>query len=512
MSKQVIATLVLIPFLLFYGLFFSCVQAAGEKEERSWQDEAIYFMMVDRFNNGDSKNDKDVNTTDLQAYNGGDLKGITKRLDYIQDMGFTSILLTPVVDNEEDGYHGYWTKDFYKVEEHFGSMADMKELVKEAHKRDMKVILDFVAGYTGSKNPWLFDKQKQGWYQQEQGENEQIQIIEESPLAGLPHLNFENEEVRKFLINNAKWWVQQTDIDGFRLEDMQSVPKDFWGAFVRGVKAVKQDFFFIGDVSTVDASSVAEYQNMGIDSFLNISSYKNMTKVFSQTGQSPNELYKDWKSDQVVYPNPYLLGNFLDNQNTKRFTRVALEEKQYPPTRLRLALAYLFTSPGIPIMYYGTEIALDGGDPPDNRRLMDFKTDADFLKYISKLGELRKQLPSLRRGTFEMVYDKGGMSVFKRTYQEETTIIALNNTKKTQKVHLTREQLDTNKELHGLMEEDIIRPAKDGYYLVLDRETANVYALAEKTGLNIPFISVLVGINVLFVIFLILVRRRRKKS
>jgi alpha-amylase len=111
-----------------------------------------------------------------------------------------------------------------------------------------------------------------------------------------------------------------------------------------------------------------------------------------------------------------------------------------------------------------------------------------------------------------MVYDKGGMSVFKRTYQEETTIIALNNTKKTQKVHLTREQLDTNKELHGLMEEDIIRPAKDGYYLVLDRETANVYALAEKTGLNIPFISVLVGINVLFVIFLILVKRRRKKS
>ncbi|GAA3329705.1 hypothetical protein GCM10020331_079260 [Ectobacillus funiculus] len=94
---------------------------------------------------------------------------------------------------------------------------------------------------------------------------------------------------------------------------------------------------------------------------------------------------------------------------------------------------------------------------------------------------MRKQLPSLRRGTFEMVYDKGGMSVFKRTYQEETTIIALNNTKKRRKkVHLTREQLDTNKELHGLMEEDIIRPAKDGYYLVLDRETANVYALAEK--------------------------------
>ncbi len=511
MSKPVITTLVLIPFLLFYGLFFSCVQAAGEKEERSWQDEAIYFIMVDRFNNGDSKNDKDANTKNLQAYNGGDLKGITKQLDHIQDMGFTSILLTPVVDNEEDGYHGYWTKDFYKVEEHFGSMADMKDLVKEAHKRDMKVILDFVAGHTGNKNSWLFDKEKQGWYHKEQEKNDKIQIIEESPLSGLPHLNFENEEVRKFLIDNAKWWIQQTGIDGFLLEGMQSIPKDFWSEFVRGVKAVKNDFFFIGDVSSLDASNATAYQNIGIDSFLNISSYKNMTDVFSKTDQSPHELHKGWMSDQAVYLNPYLLGNFLDNQNTKRFTRVALEEKQYPPTRLRLALAYLFTSPGIPIMYYGTEIALDGGDPPDNRRLMDFKTDADFLKYISKLGTLRQQLPSLRRGTFEMVYDKDGMSVFKRTYQEETIIIALNNTKKTQKVHLTREQLDTNKELRGLMEEDIIRPAKDGYYLVLDRETANVYALAEKTGLNIPVISVLVGINVLFVIFLILVRRRRKE-
>lgn len=508
MSKQVITTLVLILFLLFYGLYFSCVQAAGEKEERSWQDEAIYFIMVDRFNNGDAKNDKDANTTDLQAYNGGDLKGITKRLDYIQDMGFTAIWLTPVVDNEEDGYHGYWTKDFYKVEEHFGAMVDMKELVKEAHKRDMKVILDFVAGRTGNKHPWLFNEEKQGWYHKEQEENNQIQI-EESPLFGLPRLNFENTELRKFLIDNAKWWIQQTDIDGFHLEDTQSIPTDFWSEFVREVKVVKKDFFFIGDASASDTSNIAVYRNMRIDSFLNVSSYKKMTEVFSKTGQSLNELYKDWMSNQGVYP--YLLGSFLDNQNTKRFTRVALEEKQYPPTRLRLAFVYLFTSPGIPIMYYGTEIALDGGDPPDNRRLMDFKTDDKFLKYISKLGKLRQQLPSLRRGTFEMLYDKDGMSVFKRTYQEETVIIALNNTEKTQKVHLTREQLDVNKELHGLMEEDLIRPAKDGYYLVLDRETANVYALAQKTGLNIPLIATLVAINVLFVTFLILVQRRRKQ-
>jgi len=120
--RKVLYSLIIIPFLLFCAFPVSAV----EKEERKWQDESIYFIMVDRFNNGDTANDFQVNTADLKEYNGGDFKGITDKLDYIQDMGFTAIWLTPVFDNEAKGYHGYWINDFYNTEEHFGTMEEFK--------------------------------------------------------------------------------------------------------------------------------------------------------------------------------------------------------------------------------------------------------------------------------------------------------------------------------------------------------------------------------------------------
>lgn len=509
MCKRVMA-LLLIPFLLFYGL----PAEAAKKEEKRWQDESIYFIMVDRFNNGDMANDYDVNVKDPKAYHGGDLQGIIKRLDYIKDMGFTAIWLTPIVDNEDKGYHGYWAKDFYKVDEHFGTLADAKKLVKEAHKRDIKVIFDYVANHTGYNHPWLEDPAKADWFHEK---NEAInyndqQSVETGWLYGLPDLNHENPEVRKYIIDNAKWWIKETDVDGFRLDTVKFVPKEFWTEFAKEMKSVKKDFYLIGEVWNDDPRYIADYMNAGIDSLLNFPYQKEITNAFRKPNVSSESVYNVWVRDKRFYSNPYMLGTFIDNHDMKRFVRVALENKQYPPTRLKLALSYLYTSPGIPIVYYGTEIALDGGEDPDNRRLMDFKTDDKFLKYISKLGELRNQLPSLRRGDFELLYEENGMSVFKRTYKKETAIIAINNTMKSQKVHLTNAQLAPNKELRGLLEDDLVRSTKDGYDLVVDREKANVYVLAPKTGLNIPFIAALIGIYVLFTMFLVLVKRKQKKQ
>ncbi|MCP8968272.1 alpha-amylase family glycosyl hydrolase [Ectobacillus ponti] len=509
--RKAITLLLLIPFLLFYAL----PAEAAEKEERHWQDESIYFIMVDRFQNGNPANDgKDADPTDLKSYTGGDLKGVTDRLDYIQKMGFTAIWLTPVVDNVDGGYHGYWPKDFSKVDEHFGTMEDMKKLVKEAHKRNMKVILDYVANHTGPNHPWLNDPAKKDWFHPQQditNWDDQTEL-ENNWLFGLPDLNHENPDVRKFLIDNAKYWIKETGVDGFRLDAIKHIPKDFLKEFVSSIKKEYPNFFFIGEVLSEDPKYVSEYKDTGIDAFLNYPYYKEITDAFSKPGVSPDRLYNEWERDQQLYQDPYMLGTFIDNHDQVRFTRVALENKQYPPKRLRMALTYLLTSPGIPIMYYGTEIALDGGPDPDNRRIMDFKTDKDFQDYISKLGELRQQLPSLRRGTFEMLYDQDGMSVFKRTYEKETTVIAINNTTETKKVTLSSGQLAANKELRGLLSDDLVREENGSYALVLKRETANVYALAERTGLNWGFIGAIAGVYVLFTIFLILARRRRKKN
>lgn len=509
MGKRVL-TLLLLPFLLFYAF---PVQAA-EKEERNWQDEAIYFIMVDRFNNMDPTNDQDVNVNDPKAYHGGDLKGVTAKLDYIKEMGFTAIWLTPIFQNEPGGYHGYWISDFYKVDPHFGTLSDLKRLVKEAHKRDMKVILDFVVNHTGPHHPWLNDPTKKDWFH----EKKEIfnwtnqQEVENGWLFGLPDLAQENPEVKRYLIDAAKWWIKETDIDGYRLDTVKHVPKSFWQEFSKEVKSVKKDFFLLGEVWHDDPRYIADYGKYGIDGFVDYPLYNAITNTLTKRDQSLRPLYDVWEYDRTFYDRPYLLGTFLDNHDTVRFTRLALENKQNPITRIKLGLTYLFSAPGIPIMYYGTEIALDGGKDPDNRRLMNFRTDQEIVDYIKKLGELRKQLPSLRRGDFTLLYEKNGMAVFKRTYKGETAVIAINNTGKTQKVHLTNDQLEPGKELRGLLAGDLVRSDQNGYDVILNRETAEIYVVAKKTGLNIPFIVMLIAIYVLFGWFLYYAKKRSKQT
>lgn len=509
MGNRLLALFIL-PFLLFYAF---PVQAA-EKEERTWQDEAIYFIMVDRFNNMDPSNDYDVNVNDPKGYFGGDLKGVTAKLDYIKDMGFTAIWLTPVFKNEPGGYHGYWIQDFYKVDPHFGTMEDLKTLVKEAHKRDMKVILDFVANHTGYHHPWLNDPTKKDWFHEKKeifNWNDQKQV-ENGWVYGLPDLAQENPEVKRYLIDAAKWWIKQTDIDGYRLDAVRHVPKSFWREFSKEVKSVKKDFFLLGEVRSDDPRYIADYGKYGIDGFVDYPFYNAVTKTLTKRDQSLRPLYDVWEYNKTLYGRPYLLGTFLDDHNTVRFTKLAIDNRQNPVSRIKLAMSYLFSAPGIPMMYYGTEIAMNGGQDPDNRRLMDFRANQEIIDYIKKLGELRKELPSLRRGDFTLLYEKNGMAVFKRHYKKETTVIAINNTGKTQKVHITNDQLTPGKELRGLLAGDLVRSDRDGYDIILNRETAEIYALADKTGINIPFIATLVAIYVLFVLFLYFAKKRSKQA
>jgi alpha-amylase len=186
-----------------------------------------------RFNNMDPSNDYDVNVNDPKGYFDGDLKGVTAKLDYTKEMGFTAIWLTPIFKNEPGGYHGYWIQDFYKVDPHFGTMEDLKTLVKEAHKRGMKVILDFVANHTGYHHPWLSDPTKKDWFHEKKeifDWSDQKQV-ENGWVYGLPDLAQENPEVKRYLIDAAKWWIKQTDIDGYRLDTVRHVPKSFCQEF-----------------------------------------------------------------------------------------------------------------------------------------------------------------------------------------------------------------------------------------------------------------------------------------
>ena len=421
-----------ICFCLAVVLFVPIHTFADEKRE--WQDEVIYSIMIDRFNNGEPKNDKQLEVGNLEGYQGGDIRGIIKRLDYIKEMGFTTVMLSPLFESGK--YDGLDVRNFKKVNEHFGTDNDVKELVKEAHAKGMKVVFQFPLG-----------------------ENEQQ------------------------VIDAMKWWIKEVDLDGSYVIHSEKKPRSFWDNAQKDMQVIKKDF-------RIMTKEDSEYNEKIVESF-------------SEADVSVKSLYDVSKKEGEFV-------TFLDDQETKRYARIAKENMYYPPSRLKLALTYLLTSPGIPNFYYGTEIALDGGSVPDNRRLMDFKSDEKFMQHITKLGELRQARPSLRRGTFELLYDKSGMSILKRKYKDEVTLVAINNTKETQKVSLPASAIGEKQELRGLLQDEIIREENGKFYLVLKREESNVYKVNGETGVNWLFISLIVGVNVLFIAFLIAVKRKRR--
>ncbi|ANE84537.1 MULTISPECIES: alpha-amylase family glycosyl hydrolase [Bacillus] len=421
-----------ICFCLAVVLFVPIHTFADEKRE--WKDEVIYSIMIDRFNNGEPKNDKQLEVGNLEGYQGGDIRGIIKRLDYIKEMGFTTVMLSPLFESGK--YDGLDVRNFKKVNEHFGADNDVKELVKEVHAKGMKVVFQFPLG--------------------------------------------ENE---RQVIDAMKWWIKEVDLDGSYVIHSEKKPRSFWDNAQKDMQVIKKDF-------RIMTKEDSEYNEKIVESF-------------SKADVSVKSLYDVSKKEGEFV-------TFLDNQETKRYARIAKENMYYPPSRLKLALTYLLTSPGIPNFYYGTEIALDGGSVPDNRRLMDFKSDEKFMQHIAKLGELRQARPSLRRGTFELLYDKSGMSILKRKYKDEVTLVAINNTKETQKVSLPASVIGEKQELRGLLQDEIIREENGKFYLVLKREESNVYKVKGETGVNWLFISLIVGVNVLFIAFLIAVKRKRR--
>ena len=487
----------LITLILFCIFIFSAVPAYGaaEKETRKWQDETVYSIMVDRFFNANTKNDIEVNTLDPLAYNGGDFQGVIDKLDYLKDMGFTAIRLTSIFDNSAGGYHGYWVNDFYKPDEHFGSIKTFKKLVQEAHQRDMKVIIDFVTNNVSAEHPWVEDETKQNWFNEKSAS---------SNSNSLPDLNQDNPEVKAYLIDAAKWWINETDIDGYSLPEVNHVPVAFWSDFSKEVKNEKENFFLLGITSINSEVDLEKFENAGIDSLTNYQHSEDLRKIFATTNQAISEL-SDNKAQE-------LQPQFFDNEMTTRFTSDIVKNKHFPGARWRTALTYIYSTPGIPVVFYGSEIALNGGEIPDNVQPMNFRTEKELIDYMTKLGEVRNQLPSLTRGSMEMLYEKDGMAVYKRVYQDETAIIAINNTSESQNVTLNKEHIEGGKELRGMLNGDLVRSTDDNQYdLIIDRDEAEIYVLANKSGINLTLIGSLVVVYILFTIFIIKVRKRRKE-
>lgn len=377
----------------------------------------------------------------------------------------------------------------------------------------MKVILDFVVNHTGYDHRWLNDPEKADWFHEQTpilSDNQEN--LENGWLAGLPDLAQENPEVEQYLFDTAEFWISELGVDGFRLDTVKHVPKSFWETFVDHVKGLDPDFYMLGEVWTNNPQYIAEYEKTGIDSFVNYPMYETVVDTFKQPGQSLDPLFAIWERNKSVLERPEWLGNFIDNHDNQRFIRTAIENQQHPRTRLKLALTYLYTAPGIPVIYQGTEIPMDGGEDPDNRRMVNFAAqDEELRDYIKRLGELRQRNPALRRGDFEQVYQEGAFSIFQRTYQDQTMLIAINND--TEEHIGSIPGLEDGLQLRGLLHEDLIKQTDEGEYkLAIQPETAEIYLVEEDEGLNWSLPILIVAVFSGFIWFVFMAGRKQKNK
>lgn len=492
--KRMFLLILTIPILLF-------TQLSVAEAESELQDEVIYNILIDRFNVGDHDFNDQVRINDPFAYQGGDFLGITKKLDDLDELGFTTITLSPIMANANDGYHGYWIEDFYTIEEQFGTMEDFNTLVEEAHKRDMKVIVEFVTNYVALSHPIVSEGNKEDWFT----ENKDERTPSTEWLDNVVNLNHENEEVVNYLIDAAEFWMEETEIDGFKLHHADLASESFLEQFTTKINDIDSNFQLLANTSGSGESVEHLVNNPHIQAIDNVSIYEKLDEVFTEPDVPVSILYDTWEE---AGSNKDLL--FIDNENTPRFSNVLFENGRNALNTWKLALTYMYTTPGIPSIYQGSELPMYGPGFPENQRMMQFNsTDPDLEEFFHRISAIREQFPALVYGDFEHVDSNDAMSLFKRSYEGEALYIAINNSTVAKGINTPIDE--PGKQLRGLLGDDIIRANNDGEYQIdIARETIEVYMIEEDIGLNWVYIIAVGAVMSLFILMIIYLSRKQK--
>lgn len=394
--------------------------------------EIVYQIMIDRFYDGNPDNNFKIDKINPNAYHGGDIEGIIKKINYLENLGITALLLSPFNDNRDleffgsYGFHGYWIKDFYKIEEHFGVEKDLKKLSDALKSKGIKLIIDIVLNHVEwdaelkrSNAGWFNDKGDiKNWNLQEE--------VESGNMGGLPDFNQNNPEVYDYLLNMTKYWIKKSGCSGIRLDAVKHVPINFWKKFIRDINdfAVEEkipDFIIIGEVLHGDIFYLKNYYNAGISELFDFPLYYKIIESIAKSGNL--SLVANLINNDAVYPENSKQAIFIDNHDVPRFYSSAGENID----KLKLALGLIFTLRGTPVIYYGTECPLKGIDENSGRTEMIFDPEPLLYDYIKKLISIRKNNKSLAEGKFIELYKSGDLLAFARVLENEESIIALNN-------------------------------------------------------------------------------------
>ena len=438
----------------------------------------MYFVMVDRFVDGDPSNNRPTpdSTIHPKANNlGGDLQGITQKIKdgYFEKLGINTIWISPITTNAEgawglwdkgvkstfSAYHGYWPTALRSIDNRLGSKAAMDELLATAHANNMNVILDYVAHHVHQDHPLY--KQKPEWttplYLPDGTMN--TEKWDEHRLTTwfdtfLPTWKFADHNVVDALADTAMYWVENYELDGFRHDATKHINEDFWRTLTKKVKAYQaqhpnRSLYQIGETYG-NPELISSYISSGqMDAQFDFNLYDAAVDAFAKPETNFSNLERVLEESMAYYGSHHLMGNITGNQDRARFISYADGAVQFSEdpklagwTRdiqnrdssgyqnMEMLMAFLMTTPGVPCIYYGDEIGMPGGNDPDNRRMMHFNDwnspQAKLQAATQKLVNLRRNNMALSYGETEVIYNENGVLVIGRKYFDHVAIIALN--------------------------------------------------------------------------------------
>ena len=345
---------------------------------------------------------------------GGDLQGIIDHLDYLQDLGITGLYLCPIFESPSN--HKYNTTDYFEIDRHFGDKETFRKLVDQAHQRGMKIMLDAVFNHIGDQAPQWQDILKYGensvykdWFHIQDFPVVKENLVNKRELSYhtfafesyMPKLNTANPQVRDYLLSVATYWIEEFDIDAWRLDVANEVDHQFWRDFRKAVLAKKPDLYILGEVWHTSQPW------LNGDEFHAVMNYplSDSIKDYFLRGVKKTSQFIDEINGQSMYYRQQIsevMFNLLDSHDTERILATAKGDSQL----VKSALACLFLQRGTPCFYYGTELELDGGPDPDCRRAMPWERVSEsneMLNFMKKLIQIRKSVSDIiQHGTYSL--------------------------------------------------------------------------------------------------------------
>ncbi len=444
--------------------------------------QVLYSVLVDRFFNGNPKNDAPLNRPDVDPrvdYKGGDLKGITAKIEegFFDSLGVNTLWISPITQNPRDawgqyrnpdtkfsGYHGYWPIYNTKIDDRMGTDAELKELLATAHKHNINVILDYVANHMHINSPTL--KAHPDWITDSilPDGRRNFELWDEARLTTwfdkhIPTLDLERQDVCEAMTDTALYWIDNYDFDGYRHDACKHIPLNYWRMFTHKMKTRYPDrpLWMIGETYG-DYELIASYVKTGmLNAQFDFNVYHTAIDVLGKPGMSMKQLAQSINESLAAFGAHHTMGNISGNHDKTRFISLAGGAVRWDedgkaagwnrnigvtadgdPVREAIAFkkALLLEVlnlciPGVPCIYQGDEYGQCGGNDPDNRRMMRFgglsANEQWLLKQTEQLIHLRRSSMPLLYGDYKQLYVDDNVLVFSRTYMGETVVVALNN-------------------------------------------------------------------------------------